>query len=123
MLCNTIEAKYLPILETHSIQCIVFDETKFIENFKKLHPSKKVRFKPNHIGKKTVTNREILEKLLDNNAQNNINEVFPENTIAFWTRINGNTSISPKTLDYQVVTVRPILERYIEQYNHTGTGL
>jgi len=125
LLCNTIEAKYLPILETHSIQCIVFDETKFIEHFKKLHPSKKVRFKPNHIGKKTVTNREILEKLLNNNAQNNINGVFPEKTIAFWTRINGIHRSPQKTLDYQVVAIRPILQRYIERYNHAleGTSL
>ena len=36
LLCNTIEEKYLPILETHSIQCIVFDETKFIEHFQKI---------------------------------------------------------------------------------------
>jgi hypothetical protein len=114
LLCDTIEEKYLPILETHFIQCIVFDETKFIEHFKKLHPSKKIRFKPNHIGKKTMTNREILEKLLNNYAQNNINGVFPEKTIAFWTRINGIHRSPQKTLDYQIVTVRPILERCLE---------
>ena len=125
LLCNTIEEKYLPILETHSIQCIVFDETKFIEHFKKLHPSKKIRFKPNYIGKKTVTNREILERLLIKNTQNNLNGVFPEKTIAFWTRINGIHRSPQKTLDYQVVSVRPIRERYIERYNHAleGTSL
>lgn len=113
--CNSIQKRYLPIIESHKLQCIVSSKKDFLTLTAKLKPG--VKFTANR--SKLLTGKITVSKILNalSAVSNTSNQLFPDGTLAFWTNPGGIHQPPQRTLDYSLKNVKPKGKHFMKLYS------
>ncbi len=113
--CNSIQKKYIPIIESHKLQCVVTTKKDFFALTAKLKPGIKFTSNKSKLLTGKITVRKILNAL--SAVSNSSNDLFPEGTLALWTATGGIHEPPLRTLDYSLEKVAPKGKYFIKLYS------